>query len=115
MVKGIKAEVFVEKVHSWWDSYNFQRSPSYRIANKLRALKVDLVICKKKKKRLWLSLSDLDSLEETRPLSDVENLEKERLTSELEKTTLSEEIYWRQKSQILYLKEGDRNTTFFQC
>lgn len=51
MVKGIKAEVFVEKVHSWWDSYNFQGSPSYRIANKLRALKVDLVICKKKKKK----------------------------------------------------------------
>ena len=67
----LKAKGFVEKVHSWWDSYNFQGSPSYRIAKKLRALKVDLkngmrmilVICKRrKKKRLWMSLSDLDSL-----------------------------------------------------
>ena len=67
----LKAKGFFEKVHSWWDSYNFQGSPSYRIAKKLRALKVDLkngmrmilVICKRrKKKRLWMSLSDLDSL-----------------------------------------------------
>ena len=54
-----------------------------------------------KNNRLWMSLNDLDSLEETRPLSNVENLEKEHLTSELEKTTLLEEICWRQKSQIL--------------
>ena len=54
-----------------------------------------------KNNRLWVSLNDLDSLEETRPLSNVEKLEKEHLTSELEKTTLLEEICWRQKSQIL--------------
>lgn len=54
-----------------------------------------------KNNRLWMSLNDLDSLEETRPLSNVEKLEKEHLTSELEKTTLLEEICWRQKSQIL--------------
>ena len=54
-----------------------------------------------KNNRLWMNLNDLDSLEETRPLSDVEKLEKEQLTSKLEKTTLLEEICWRQKSQIL--------------
>ena len=54
-----------------------------------------------KNNSLWMSLNDLDSLEETRPLSDVEKLEKEQLTSKLEKTTLLEEICWRQKSQIL--------------
>ena len=31
---------------------------------------------------------------------------------ELEKTTLLEEICWRQKSRALFLKEGDRNTIF---
>ena len=54
-----------------------------------------------KNNSLWMSLNDLDSLEETHPLSNVEKLEKEHLTSELEKTTLLEEICWRQKSQIL--------------
>lgn len=38
----LKVDGFVEKVHAWQDSYNFQGSPGYRIAKKLRALKVDL-------------------------------------------------------------------------
>ena len=30
------------KVKNWWDSYQFQGTPSYRMAMKLKALKVDL-------------------------------------------------------------------------
>lgn len=72
----LKAKGFFEKVHSWWDSYNFQGSPSYRIAKKLRALKVDLKKwneedfghVEEKNNSLWMSLNDLDSLEETHPM-----------------------------------------------
>jgi hypothetical protein len=34
--------------------------------------------------------------------------------SELEKATLMEKISWRQKSRVLWLKEGDKCTKFFQ-
>jgi hypothetical protein len=38
----LKSEGFVEQVKTWWMSYSFQRSPSYILACKLKALKADL-------------------------------------------------------------------------
>ena len=35
-------EGFLERVRSWWESYHFQGSPSYTLANKLKMLKLDL-------------------------------------------------------------------------
>jgi hypothetical protein len=38
----LKDEGFVDKVRPWWASYTFQGSPSFVLAKKLKALKVDL-------------------------------------------------------------------------
>jgi len=58
-------------------------------------------------------LNALDVQEGTQPLIDEEKLEKASIRFELKKTTLLEEIRWRQKSRVLYLKEEDSNTRFF--
>jgi hypothetical protein len=38
----LKEEGFVEKVRSWWGSFSFVGSPSFVLAEKLRALKGEI-------------------------------------------------------------------------
>ena len=52
-------------------------------------------------------------MEESRGLSVEERVEMGRIRDELEKATLLEEICWRQKSRVLCVREGDRNTKIF--
>jgi len=58
-------------------------------------------------------LRALDRLEEERGLDFEELLRKNLIASDLERTILQEEISWRQRSRVLWLKEGDKCTKLF--
>ena len=117
----LRVDNFVDKVKKWWASYLFQGTPSFILAKKLAALKLDLKKWNEaefgnvtfKKQDLWSKLNVLDSKEKTHRLTAEEKLDQTNLRTDIEKLTLMEEISWRQKSRVLHLKEGDANTKFF--
>ena len=83
----LKDEGFVERVRSWWESYNVLGASSFVLTNKLKLLKNDL---KKRNvevfgnvedqvRKLWKELSDLEMIEDSRALLQEERLELERV------------------------------------
>ena len=60
------------------------------------------------------TIQELDKFEDNRPLSAAERTLKIQSKSEVEKVLLLEEISWRQKSKVLWLRERNKNTRFFQ-
>jgi hypothetical protein len=117
----VKEAVFVDKVRQWWSPYSFQGSPNFILAQKLKALKFDLIkwnthvfgnITSLKQARVK-ELHTFDRLETKRALDPEKKLSKSLISSDLEKITLQEEISLRQKSRVLWLEEGDKCTKFF--
>ena len=111
----------MDKVRGWWSSYQFQGTPSFILAKKLRALKGDIKTWNKTvfgnigvqiKERVD-ELKALELVVEERGLSEEEKVRKSMLCRDLEKALLQEEISWRQKSRIKWFKEGDKCTKFF--
>jgi hypothetical protein len=117
----LKDEGFVDKVKSWWSSFSFMGSPSFILAKKLRALKGEIKKWNREvfgnvgaRNKAWAEeLESLDRLEEIRRLSEEEKERRRVLAFDLEASLLQEEISWRQKSRVRWLKEGDKCTKFF--
>ena len=111
----------MDRVRSWWESYQLHGAPSFILANKLKLLKNDLKRwnmdvfghVEDRIKKLWKDVSVLENMEDSRGLLAEETVEVGRIRDELEKATLLEEICWRQKSRVLCVREGDKNTIFF--
>jgi len=90
-------------------------------AIKLKSLKKKLIAWNKNsgdslKKNLEdcrVKIKELDLLEEERNLSREEFVSRNVLWKEFQIVALKEEIFWKQRVRVRWLKEGDRNTKFF--
>ncbi len=116
----LKSEGFLDRVKVWC-SYSFRGSPSFVVASKLKALKMDLKTWNDeefgsvdvRQASLLATITMLDEFEEDRSLNESERTQRDQAKLDFEKTMLLEEICWRQKSRSLWLKEGDKNTKYF--
>ena len=65
------------------------------------------------KHRLEQQLEDIQTKTMTDDFSEEDQIAKKSLMQELMQREKQEEILWQQKSRKLWLREGDRNTSFF--
>ena len=104
-----------------WQSLHFSGSFSFVLASKVKALKGILRVWNKEvfskvevqKKEALSRILFWDNLEKDKALSLEESEEREKAREEYKKWVDLEEVSWRQKSRETWLKEGDRNTSFF--
>ncbi|KAH7687154.1 Exodeoxyribonuclease III protein [Dioscorea alata] len=108
-------------IQNWWSEINPVGCGAFILSKKLMFLKGKLRkwasesfgSLRLHKNSLLLELNSLDSLSENRPLSVDESARLAHIRSDLSSTLRQEELHWKQRSRITWLKDGDSNTKFF--
>ncbi|XP_039146845.1 uncharacterized protein LOC120284106 [Dioscorea cayenensis subsp. rotundata] len=114
-------EGFSNLVAQWWARYKAQGCGTFVLAKKLAWLRDELRSWAKenfgsiklKKLSLLHDLELLDIIKEARCLNVAESQRECVLTENLAIIRRQEELYWKQRSRLQWLKEGDENTKYF--
>ncbi|RVW97045.1 Transposon TX1 uncharacterized 149 kDa protein [Vitis vinifera] len=112
---------FKEKFRVWWLECTGEGWEGHKFMRKLKFVKSKLKEwnimtfgdLKERKKLILTDLSRIDLIEQEGNLNSDLVLERTLKRRELEDVLLKEEVQWRQKSRIKWIKEGDCNSKFF--
>jgi hypothetical protein len=99
----VRHKAFIGNVRQWWGSYDFQGSPSFLLASKLKVSKEDIKKWNKesfgdvhiKKLELMKELQLLESKENQGLFTGEDRVRRLNTQSELERTLLLDKVSWR--------------------
>ena len=103
----LRVEGFADRIKEWWQTYNFRGSPSFVLAKKLQALKINLKKCDKevlgnvsaRKDAALEQINYRDNVERLRPLFEEDKRSQRSAKDEYSCLAILAETSWRQKSR----------------
>lgn len=115
------ADNFFDLIKDWWNLPQPSGCGAFILAKKIKHLKEklktwareDFGSIRLKKLALLHDIGLLDNLKESRSLTDEETHKENDLRAEMYGILKQEEIYWKQRARVTWLKEGDENTSYF--
>ena len=110
-----------ECFRSWWRDFQVNGWEGYKFMRKLQFVKAKLKEWNKasfgelneRKKSILFELANFDTIEQERGLTFELLVQRALRKGELEEWILREEIIWRQKTRVKWVKDGDCNSKFF--
>lgn len=118
----LREESFREVVSQAWQGEHQGSSAMAQVVTNLKRVRQALIQWgasktlpgKVAKDRILEHLEGLDALEEAGLMDEDDRAHRDKLKAEYEEILLKEEIYWKQRAKDRWIKEGDRNTAYFQ-
>ena len=112
---------FKESFSSWWREFEGNGWEGHKFMRKLQFVKAKLKdwnkntfgMLKERKKSISDEIANIDAIEQEGALSSDLAAQRAIRKGELEELILREEIHWKQKAKIKWVKEGDCNSKLF--
>ena len=112
---------FKERFRGWWQECQEIGWEGHRFMRKLQFIKAKLKAwnrdvfgdLKEEKNNILLDISRIDSVEQEGNLTHDLYLLRASTKRELETLLLKEEVHWKQKSRVKWIRERDCNSKFF--
>lgn len=115
-------DAFKGLIQKWWFEFAVQGFPDFQLVNKLKLLRnklkewsrTNLGELVNKKNSLLNELTELDQIQDNRQLNEDEMMIRATVMVEPEELAKNEETSWRQKSRVLWLKQGIKTLNSFR-